>query len=32
MRELHQLRHDRRAQPVSVPTPRGARPTRITVG
>ena len=32
MRELHQMQRDRRAQPVSAPTLRGPRPTRITVG
>ena len=32
MRELHQMQRDRRAQPVSVPTPRGPHPTRITLG
>jgi hypothetical protein len=32
MRELHQMQRDRRAQPVSAPTPRGPHPTRVTVG
>jgi hypothetical protein len=32
MRELHQMQRDHRTQPASAPTPRGPRPTRITVG
>jgi hypothetical protein len=32
MRELHQMQRDHRTQPVSAPTPRGPRPTRIAVG
>jgi hypothetical protein len=32
MRELHQMQRDRRAQPVSAPSPRTAHPARVTVG
>jgi hypothetical protein len=32
MRELRQMRHDRRAQPVSAPILPARRSTRITVG
>jgi hypothetical protein len=32
MRELHRMQRDRRAQPASVPTPRGRHFARVTVG
>lgn len=32
MRELHRMQRDRRAQPASVPAPRGRHFARVTVG
>ena len=32
MRDLHQMQHERRTQPVSVPAPQNPRPGHVTVG